>query len=204
MGFTWVIGFFLTSFSHESSEFQIVNKILVYIFILCNASNGVFIFFVFIFKKEVKALYVKMLHDKLPFLFAERQEKVVVGNCKRNTSASIDTPKIKISTVMNSVQMSVPQTPISVDGSQFSFLNGSYSSSDDFHEKASKYLHPSRLNEIDERSLSMDTQSITLRSKSRASESHSDNTRYSVSSNTGLTDDVFNASSEFVDKKDAS
>jgi hypothetical protein len=64
MGFTWIIGFFLTTFSSESDEFKIINQILIYAFILSNASMGVFIFFVFIYKKEVKDLYASFLKSK--------------------------------------------------------------------------------------------------------------------------------------------
>lgn len=64
MGFTWVIGFFLTTFSSENEEFKIINQILIYIFILCNSSMGVFIFFAFIFKRQIKDLYMSLFKRK--------------------------------------------------------------------------------------------------------------------------------------------
>lgn len=70
MGFTWIIGFFLTTFSSEN---VVILKILVYLFILSNASIGVFIFFVFIFKKETLILY-KILTKRIFKRFQKNKE----------------------------------------------------------------------------------------------------------------------------------
>ncbi len=61
LGFTWIIGFFLTSFSSGNENLKILYQILIYVFILLNALIGVFIFFVFLFKKETLNLYLSML-----------------------------------------------------------------------------------------------------------------------------------------------
>ena len=54
MGFTWVLGFFLTTFPANQI---IINQLLKYIFIFSNASIGGFIFFVFIFRRKTFDLY---------------------------------------------------------------------------------------------------------------------------------------------------
>jgi hypothetical protein len=51
MGFTWITGFVMTTFSLTN---QVVYQIFVYVFILSNCLCGVFIFFSFVFKKETK------------------------------------------------------------------------------------------------------------------------------------------------------
>lgn len=61
MGFTWIIGFFLTSIRWPNdTELYIIFYILTYAFIILNASTGVLILFAFLFKKEVKKLYKKL------------------------------------------------------------------------------------------------------------------------------------------------
>lgn len=60
LGFTWIIGFFLTSFSSVNENLKILYQILIYMFILLNALIGVFIFFVFLFKKDTLNLYLSM------------------------------------------------------------------------------------------------------------------------------------------------
>ncbi len=67
LGFTWISGFFLTTFP---SEQVVVVQILVYAFILSNGSIGVFIFFAFVFKRDTLALYVRLLRG------GQRQGKV--------------------------------------------------------------------------------------------------------------------------------
>ena len=62
MGFTWVIGFFLPILSSKSSETRILQNILKYVFILLNLSMGIFIFFVFIFRENVKLLYKNLFN----------------------------------------------------------------------------------------------------------------------------------------------
>jgi len=62
LGFTWISGFFLTTFP---SEQVVVVQILVYAFILSNGSIGVFIFFAFVFKRDTLALYVRLLRGCL-------------------------------------------------------------------------------------------------------------------------------------------
>ena len=64
MGFTWITGFFLMSFPTDLVDIKltILYQILIYVFILSNASIGVFIFFAFIFKKSVKSLYTNLVH----------------------------------------------------------------------------------------------------------------------------------------------
>lgn len=61
LGFTWIIGFFLTTFSSSNENLNIIYQILIYLFILLNALIGVFIFFVFLFKKETLRLYVDLI-----------------------------------------------------------------------------------------------------------------------------------------------
>lgn len=76
MGFTWIVGFFLTTTSpnpESSVLIQIVFNILTYMFILLNASTGVFIFFAFLFRKDVINLYKKFFSDK--FLNQQRERK---------------------------------------------------------------------------------------------------------------------------------
>ncbi|CAF0814028.1 unnamed protein product [Brachionus calyciflorus] len=68
MGFTWVIGFFLTTISPNADSplpVEIIFNIFTYLFILLNASTGVFIFFAFLFRKDVINLYKKLLCEKL-------------------------------------------------------------------------------------------------------------------------------------------
>lgn len=60
LGFTWIIGFFLTTFSASYANLKIVYQILTYLFIILNALTGVFIFFVFLFKKETLSLYLNL------------------------------------------------------------------------------------------------------------------------------------------------
>lgn len=91
LGFTWIIGFFLTTFS---SDHIVIMQILVYIFIFLNASIGVFIFFAFIFKKETLELYKKLsknLYSKLPFVncsIAERIKSRPVSHQESSCSTS--------------------------------------------------------------------------------------------------------------------
>lgn len=51
MGFTWISGFLITITSNTHHE--ILNLILIYIFLVLNSSMGVFIFIAFICKEEV-------------------------------------------------------------------------------------------------------------------------------------------------------
>ncbi|RNA25555.1 EGF-like module-containing mucin-like hormone receptor-like, partial [Brachionus plicatilis] len=74
MGFTWIIGFFLTSTSPDSQSsvfIRILFNVLTYLFILLNASTGVFIFFAFLFRKDVINLYKKYFSNKF---LSERKE----------------------------------------------------------------------------------------------------------------------------------
>ena len=79
MGFTWIIGFFLTTFSSESDEFKIINQILIYVFILSNSSMGVFIFFAFIFKREIKDLYVSLFKGKFSSQNSEKSDGIFIS-----------------------------------------------------------------------------------------------------------------------------
>jgi hypothetical protein len=60
MGFTWLLGY-LTAVTDD----DIFNLILVYVFLVLNSSTGLFIFVVFICKKEVALLYAKMVRTLL-------------------------------------------------------------------------------------------------------------------------------------------
>lgn len=65
MGFTWIIGFFLTTVNWSTdNKFYIIYIVLTYVFIFLNASNGVLILFAFLFKKQVKSLYKKLFDEK--------------------------------------------------------------------------------------------------------------------------------------------
>lgn len=87
MGFTWIIGFFFATFPSKTKEFQIVKEILSYIFILCNASMGVSIFFVFIFKREIKNMYVKLMQKK----FGTKKEVLSsISNSMRQSNETLD------------------------------------------------------------------------------------------------------------------
>lgn len=74
MGFTWIIGFFLTSLSNAQ---EVILQILVYLFIVSNASQGIFIFFVFIFKRETLNLYKQLSKKYFPKLFNKSAKPVV-------------------------------------------------------------------------------------------------------------------------------
>ena len=74
MGFTWISGFLLLTFPSGTSNDNVFKQILSYIFILSNASMGVFIFFAFIFRPEVKFLYYKLYHTKILGLFRKKSE----------------------------------------------------------------------------------------------------------------------------------
>ena len=82
MGFTWVVGFFLTTFSASQI---VINQILIYLFILSNASIGVFIFFVFIFRVETLNLYRR--------LFAKYRAKLLSKSDLSRTSISSSVSK---------------------------------------------------------------------------------------------------------------
>ena len=56
MGFTWISGLVLPIFSPH----DVLAQIFTYLFILANGSIGIFIFFAFIFRPEVKFLYRKL------------------------------------------------------------------------------------------------------------------------------------------------
>lgn len=65
MGFSWSIGFFLHFFNttHDRVK-EIIYYILTYAFILLNASVGLFIFFVFIFKTDIWLLYKREFQNR--------------------------------------------------------------------------------------------------------------------------------------------
>jgi hypothetical protein len=75
MGFTWIIGFFLTSLSNAD---VVILQILVYLFIVSNASQGIFIFFVFIFKKETLSLYKQLGKKYFPKLIAVNKSETQI------------------------------------------------------------------------------------------------------------------------------
>jgi hypothetical protein len=90
MGFTWITGFLLTSFPSNDKKFQIINQILMYIFILSNASIGVFIFFVFIFKRETRNLYKHFFIRNILTHFmseCEKQEYIKKNSLQKSTYA---------------------------------------------------------------------------------------------------------------------
>ena len=60
MGFTWLTGLVLPAFP----PYEILSQIFTYLFILANGSIGPFIFFAFIFRAEVKFLYIR-LYNKI-------------------------------------------------------------------------------------------------------------------------------------------
>jgi hypothetical protein len=91
MGFTWITGFLLTSFPSNDAKFKIVNQILMYIFILSNASIGVFIFFAFIFKHETRNLYKQFFIRNILTHFmseSEKQEYIKKNSLHKSTSYS--------------------------------------------------------------------------------------------------------------------
>ncbi len=75
LGFQWITGFLMTYFSSDDVE-NLFDYIFIYMFILSNASIGVFIFFSFIFKREVKHLILKKL---------SRNNKVVLSDLSNYT-----------------------------------------------------------------------------------------------------------------------
>ena len=68
MGFNWISGLVLSAFPPN----EIAAQILTYLFILANASIGIFIFFAFIFRPEVKYLYMNLLFKKMCLLNGAR------------------------------------------------------------------------------------------------------------------------------------
>ena len=95
MGFTWVIGFFLTTFSSGSDDFKIISEILIYAFILSNASMGVFIFFAFIFKAEVKDLYASLFKEKYGNMKFDGFFRRILENLKKIMCAACSARKPK-------------------------------------------------------------------------------------------------------------
>lgn len=85
MGFTWLIGFFLTTLNPENKDHEIVYQILIYIFILLNGSVGVFIFFAFIFKRETKELYKMFLLKHVLYHFMSKADKEKFNNTRKQT-----------------------------------------------------------------------------------------------------------------------
>lgn len=64
-------------------------QILSHIFNLCNALLGVFIFFVFIFRPNVRRLYINLLHNSDVYRqFAGRKTSVKPISRPRNTSST--------------------------------------------------------------------------------------------------------------------
>ena len=61
MGFTWISGLVLSAFPPHG----IITEILSYLFILASGSIGLFIFFAFIFRPEVKYLYFTWFHERM-------------------------------------------------------------------------------------------------------------------------------------------
>jgi hypothetical protein len=62
LGFTWTIGFFLNAFplaskTMDNKSVQIFYQILSYLFTILNSSIGIFIFFAFVFKEDIRKLY---------------------------------------------------------------------------------------------------------------------------------------------------
>ena len=66
MGFMWVIGYFLTTFSSDNPSYKVIYQILIYLFILFNASIGIFIYFLFMFKKDTLQLYKRLFKRWFP------------------------------------------------------------------------------------------------------------------------------------------
>lgn len=63
MGFTWICGFF--SSSYQDDKKIIIYEVLVFFFIISNGLIGIFIFFVFIFRKDVIKLYKNLILVKI-------------------------------------------------------------------------------------------------------------------------------------------
>ncbi|CAF0829549.1 unnamed protein product [Brachionus calyciflorus] len=72
MGFTWISGFLLAT---NTDNNNVLEKILLFLFILSNGFTGVFIFVVFICRKNVKNFYLSLFKKR----FSYKSEKIGVS-----------------------------------------------------------------------------------------------------------------------------
>lgn len=85
LGFSWITGFIMTTFLKYYESIEILNNIFIYLFILSNALIGVFIFFAFIFKRDVRMLYVKLYRQKTSKYFS-RENSSTISSSQNNIS----------------------------------------------------------------------------------------------------------------------
>jgi hypothetical protein len=140
MGFTWIIGFFLTTFSRSSHNLtnklrfsDIVYLIFTYLFILLNSSTGVFIFFAFLFRKEILAMYVKKLKILKKRHFSNREycwssNEIDLNKRSREVSQSSSvnfvqslSSKLSLSIIFKHSTLSCDSSALSIDSSNQSF-----------------------------------------------------------------------------------
>lgn len=130
MGFTWIIGFFLTTTSANSDSsvlVQIIFNILTYMFILLNASTGVFIFFAFLFRKDVIKLYKKFFLEKIFKQKIDRKSSISFigkfGNKKKSRMRENSSSSTSILEFSPSSSSSGPKNSISSVDSTIDQLN---------------------------------------------------------------------------------
>ena len=151
MGFTWITGFLLMV-----TNDNIIDLILVYIFLVLNSSMGVFIFAVFICKEEVAQLYLKLArqwisktessNDKKQF---ESRTTSVISSCsggggrgkgEENKKKALETndcrqknKKVTLCTEKSSISVNTVSTEIdTISKSEKSVSSLSRSISDEF------------------------------------------------------------------------
>jgi hypothetical protein len=104
MGFTWITGFLLTSFSADDDH-SFFSHLLVYVFILSNASIGVFIFAAFILKPKVRKLYKTLFSNKVVPLLK------TMNPYKSKASFQPDGKHSDVKKNLNVIHTEYPQSP---------------------------------------------------------------------------------------------
>lgn len=119
MGFTWIIGFFLTSIKWPNdTHLYILFYVLTYMFIILNASTGVLILFAFLFKKEIKSLYKNLF-------WSQRDQRrvnpkintVTTTNAKKIASETTKSTRIRENSQSSTSQLVLGSSSTSVGGS---------------------------------------------------------------------------------------
>jgi len=65
MGFTWIAGFISASYEEDGVEKLVFYQIFVFLFIISNATIGLFIFGAFLFRADVIKLYRNLVNEKV-------------------------------------------------------------------------------------------------------------------------------------------
>ncbi len=130
MGFTWITGFIMTTFLKYYETIEILNNIFIYLFILSNALIGVFIFFAFIFKRDVRMLYLKLYRQKTNKYFGRESSSTMTSSQNnvsyiKNRNKSSNARVSECST--SPLSLSVSNLKISKVDKNKDALNGLYS-----------------------------------------------------------------------------